>query len=268
MGAIKVADRIWLIGRGSWGGHEPLSAGESGNVYLVDCGGALAVIDSGVPDGVEDVIANIRSAGLDPGKVKLILATHFHGDHVAGLSALAEKTKARVVGSIALERALEGELEETRLWVERTWPDPSARPAVEGTADGEVVKCGATEFKVIETPGHTPTCATFAFEDGGRTFAFTGDCAIGDQPGAGEGLIGWMDGHWGADPWEIEESLVRLLALAPDMLLPGHGLPIEGRASVMRSLARCVWRARTLTSIPALGSMMPLRRRRGAGPRP
>ncbi len=261
MGAIKVSDSIWLIGRGNWGGHEPLSGGQSGNVYLVDCRGALAVVDSGVTDGIDDVLANIRSAGFEPDAVKVILATHFHGDHIAGLRVLAKKTVARVVGSAALESAVKGELDATNTWIERTWPDASTRPSVESVEDGQGVKCGALEFTLIETPGHTPTCATFAFEDEGRTLAFTGDCAIGDQPGLGEGLVGWIDGHWGADPWKFEESLVKLLVLGPEMFLPGHGLPVEGREAVMRSLARCVWRVRCLTSIPGLGSMMPVAHR-------
>jgi hydroxyacylglutathione hydrolase len=66
-------------------------------------------------------------------KIVYVIGTHAHGDHTGGISALKKKTGARVV-------------------MHTSSPD-SADIRV---ADGDTLKLGSLELKVIYTPGHTP----------------------------------------------------------------------------------------------------------------
>jgi glyoxylase-like metal-dependent hydrolase (beta-lactamase superfamily II) len=59
-------------------------------VTFLDTGRDLVVFDSGngvTPAGatIGRMIANMRSAGIDPAKVTRVVMSHFHGDHVNGL---------------------------------------------------------------------------------------------------------------------------------------------------------------------------------------
>ncbi len=69
------------------------------------------------------------------GRLDLILLTHHHGDHVAGVDALRERYGAKVVGAAADQHRL------PKL-------DVVVRP-------GETVQVGTDQASVIDTPGHT-----------------------------------------------------------------------------------------------------------------
>ena len=66
-----------------------LGSGSKGNCTYVESGGAALLIDGGF-SGVE-VARRLASVGLDMGKVRAILVTHEHGDHVSGVGVLSRK---------------------------------------------------------------------------------------------------------------------------------------------------------------------------------
>jgi hypothetical protein len=70
--AIKVVERIWLVGNGGWGGSRKLSKSGDGNVYLVDGGSELALIDTGVGPEAGDILDNIKAAGFSSEKLTKI----------------------------------------------------------------------------------------------------------------------------------------------------------------------------------------------------
>jgi len=251
----RVAEGIGWVGCGSWGGRtEVLSVEGSGNVYLVGAGGDWALIDAGTPDGVPAVLENARALGAWPERIARIVLTHSHGDHAGGAGALQEATGARVCCSELTAAALRG--------------DESARKrlcfhadlrlqADEILRDGDEIRLGPWRLGVMLTPGHIPDALTLLGEVAGRRVAFTGDTAIGDQGGA-RGVVGWLDGHWHSNPKHLLASIRRIASFRAHLLLPGHGLPIEGEEAVAASLHHCVERLERLLAIPDLGSMMPL----------
>jgi glyoxylase-like metal-dependent hydrolase (beta-lactamase superfamily II) len=85
--------------------------------------------------------------------------------------------------------------------------------------DGEVVRGGGVELRVIHTPGHTPD--HLAFEDAASGILFTGDAVLG----RGTSVIDPPDG----DLTAYLGSLERMETLAPTVLCPGHG-PVVWRA--------------------------------------
>ena len=59
---MKLSDRVYLIGGMAYG----YSAQGDCNMYLIDGGSELALIDAGGGDGITRVLSNIRNMGLDP----------------------------------------------------------------------------------------------------------------------------------------------------------------------------------------------------------
>jgi len=103
--------------------------------------GTVALCD---PGEAAPIIAALEAAG---GRCDLILLTHHHGDHVAGVAEVQARFGSRVVGAAADAHRL------PKL-------DIALRP-------GEAVAVGATKGVVIDTPGHTVGHIAFHFPEGG-----------------------------------------------------------------------------------------------------
>ncbi len=110
--------------------------------------GATAAIDA--PDG-EAVVAAARGKGWT---ITDLLITHHHADHTQGIPAVrAAFPGVRVVGPAKEAEKIKG-LDAT-------------------VVEGDFVKVGSLEAKVIETPGHTAGHIVFHFDD--DEVAFCGD---------------------------------------------------------------------------------------------
>lgn len=174
------------------------------------------VIDPG--DEVDRILAAIAKHGL---KVKAILNTHAHIDHVGGLRKMQAATGAPVLmhpEDLELYRHLD---------VQASWIGmrPPEMVNVDGfLKDGDSVRWGRYEGRVIHTAGHTPgsVCiyvptvpATVKDAQPGRLFA-------GDTLFAGS--IGRTD-LWGGSFEEIMRSLQTKVMALPDetLVYPGHG---------------------------------------------
>jgi phosphoribosyl 1,2-cyclic phosphodiesterase len=66
-----------------------LASGSSGNSYYVQCGEGAILIDAGLSG--RRIVENIVAAGGDPARVRGIIVTHDHHDHVAGAGVLQRK---------------------------------------------------------------------------------------------------------------------------------------------------------------------------------
>lgn len=94
-----------------------------------EASGARAIVDPADADPCIQAILD------DGGRLDLILLTHHHDDHIAGVAAVRERFGAKVVGAAADRHRL-----------------PKLDQAV---AEGDVVQLGECTLDVIETPGHT-----------------------------------------------------------------------------------------------------------------
>ncbi len=258
---MQVTEHIHLVGRGRWGGHEPLSGEGDCNVYLIAGGSELALVDVGVGPNFPSVWRNVKALGFDPKSITKVLLTHTHWDHAGALPGLRKLSKARVYAHPYGARAV-------RDLHPHLGAGPAARklgPArarklfrIDRTvSEGDRVRVGELTLQVLELPGHTPDCVGWLLTVGGKRVLVSGDAAIGDQ-GKVKGCIGWLDVHWGSDLSAFSRTLARLCRRKFDVLLPGHGLPIVGRAKVARSLRHCRERLENFRRFPQLGSMTPL----------
>ena len=105
------------------------------------------VIDPG--DNIAQILAVLKRHSLN---VKAIVITHAHIDHIGGAAKLKAATGAPVYMN-ANDQELYDHIDTQAQWLgvappEKTGIDVNAR-------EGEVVKLGPAEFRVLETPGHT-----------------------------------------------------------------------------------------------------------------
>ena len=155
-------------------------------VLLHDPGsGRTAAIDAPEAAPVE---AALKAAGW---KLTDILVTHHHGDHTGGIAELKARHRCRVV-------APDGEA--------------GAIPEVDETVrEGDTVRVGALEGRVIETPGHTSAPATLYFP--ADKLVFAGDTLF--SIGCGRVIEGSMEQMW--------QSMLKLRALPDDTMVHcGH----------------------------------------------
>jgi len=117
------------------------------SIFGDEASGEAVVIDPG--DEIGRITAILEKHHL---RVKAIIITHAHIDHIGGAQKLKAATGAPVYMN-ANDQELYDHIDMQAHWLgmappEKTGIDVNAR-------EGEVVKLGPAEFRVLETPGHT-----------------------------------------------------------------------------------------------------------------
>lgn len=179
------------------------------NCYAYVSAGEALVVDAGA--------AGARvAAALAGEKVVCVAATHGHGDHVGGVTALVSATGAPFALAAAdaemAEHAGDPSYSGSGIAYDDDAPVPSRL-----LAEGDVLAVGTARFRVMETPGHTPGGICLVGEGTAEGIAFVGDTLF-------PGSCGRTD-LAGGDPDAMRRSLVRMgREIAPQtVLLCGHG---------------------------------------------
>jgi hydroxyacylglutathione hydrolase len=164
----------------------------STNCYVVGCEETkeAAVIDPGLESEAEAelILDYIKQNGF---RIKYIINTHGHPDHISGNAAMKEATGAPI---LIHEKA-----------DDRVEADRKLR-------DGDVISVGNFKLTVLHTPGHTP-CGICLLGD---NVVFTGDSLFA-------GSIGRTDFPGGSFQQLIKSIKTKLLPLPDNFkVYPGH----------------------------------------------
>jgi metallo-beta-lactamase class B len=117
----------------------------------------LVVIDGDLTEAAPQIEGNIRALGFRPEDIKLILNSHTHFDHAAGIAPLQRFSGAHVAASPPSAEVLRrGSLSEDDPQHDILPPPMQAVPKVDVIADGQTVRVGPLALTAHFTPGHTP----------------------------------------------------------------------------------------------------------------
>ena len=146
---FKIADNLYYVGT------------EGISVFLITTPKGHIVIDGAMPGSDKTIEASIKALGFKVSDVKILLNTHAHFDHAAGLAGLKRDTGAQMIASFADRKALEtgtypGFEEIKALDFEPVKVDRVIK-------DGETVSLGGMALTAHLTPGHTAGCTTWTF---------------------------------------------------------------------------------------------------------
>ncbi len=177
------------------------------NCYVIYLREEAAVVDPGWPQGIESVVRFLDDTGL---KLKFVVATHGHFDHILGVPKLKELMSFKFL-THAADVPLIMEAHE----IARKFFNVSVSEVPEPddyVVEGSELSLAGTKLKVLETPGHTMGSITLV----GEGIAFTGDTLFKES-------IGRTDlPH--SSPKAMIESLRKLANLPKNTIVyPGHG---------------------------------------------
>jgi glyoxylase-like metal-dependent hydrolase (beta-lactamase superfamily II) len=220
---MKLTHDVHVVGGGRFGFG--ISGALDCHVYLINGGGELALIDPGLglPGDFDLVLDNIRMDGLDPTRIRKLILTHYHCDHVGAAAEARNRLNAEVISSrLAAPTIRAGDEQAVALDVARAagfyppadylLPPCSVDREV---GEGDTITVGDLTLRVWETPGHCDGHLSFTMTGSDRTYLIGADLVFWG------GRILLQNIHdCRIDAYAT--SVLKISALDFDALLPGH----------------------------------------------
>lgn len=202
--------------------HSYVLLSESGAALLIDFGYDL---NTGTPPVSEraarrPLLASLDALRRDHGvdRVEVVVPTHYHDDHVAGINLLRDVEGTEVWAPANVAPVLE---RPTRYDVPCLWFEPVR---VDRTlALGETVRWREYELTVHPLPGHTLFAAAISFEVDGKRVLARGDQEATE--GARDVANYYYRNRFRLDDYVASAELYR--RLRPDVIVSGHWFPRE-----------------------------------------
>jgi glyoxylase-like metal-dependent hydrolase (beta-lactamase superfamily II) len=221
MGVKLVIDRVHLVPMGM------------ANAFLIESDDGLTLIDAGFPRKEAAVLGAIRALDRSPDRLKHLIFTHGHPDHIGSAAAIVRETGARTYmhpldipiaetgGPFRPMRPAPGLLGQVLC---RLFFHPGER--LEPVAIDQPLTAGETlpiagGIEVIHTPGHCAGQVALLWHPGRMLFA--GDVATN--------IMGLGDPVGFENLEEGRASQCKLASLSFDAAGFGHGKPIPRDAS-------------------------------------
>lgn len=185
--------------------------------YLITTRDGAILIDGTLAPNVPAIERNIARVGVRLRDVKILLNSHAHFDHAAGLARLQRDTGARLAVMDADARAIAtGRPPSVVSYGLITFPRARVDRVLH---DRDTVTLGGVTLTALRTPGHTAGCTTWTMTvvQAGRPLRVMFPCSL---TVAGNQLI--ANPGYPAIVSDFRYSFGRLAGMKADVLLPAH----------------------------------------------
>ena len=208
-----------------------------GDVYGIRTPEGVILVDCGIPQAGPAMIRESLAYWEIPEPVTHVIITHAHYDHCGGAKEFQD-AGAKIVVSRADafycenggNRNLETPFNDDHIY-------PAFRPDIIAEPDCDLTLNGL-DFRLIAIPGHTPGSMAVQLTADRKTLLFTGDALQPDGRQLCDVTLGWQ-GDPGFSRTDIVNSMMKLMKLETDMILPGHGkVCLRGGTKMLRHAAR------------------------------
>ncbi|MCX7983173.1 MAG: MBL fold metallo-hydrolase [Syntrophales bacterium] len=191
-------------------GGPGISHADDAACYVVESDGDLIMIDCGAGGRTSLIVRNIEGLGLDPHKLKWIVLTHCHIDHVGGAGELRERFGASIaIHALDAPPIEQGDASKTAAaWYGRRFLPLEVDWKFTGSE--EKLSWGKDVLYILHTPGHTPGSIVCYLDREEKRICF------------GQDIHGPFLSSFGSDVKAWRESMHRLLSLNIDILCEGH----------------------------------------------
>jgi glyoxylase-like metal-dependent hydrolase (beta-lactamase superfamily II) len=202
----------------------------SNNILLFD-GDEATLIDSGYVGHADQTVELVKSA-LAGRRLKKLVNTHSHSDHIGGNAALQRAFGCEILIPAGIEEHIANWDEQALLLStaaqrgDRFRHDGVVRP-------GETLRMGGVDWRAHAAPGHDMDALVFHCAE--ARILISGDALWEDGFGI---VFGELLGQPGALR-ATRETLDMIAGLAVDTVIPGHGKPFaDVRAALDRAYRR------------------------------
>lgn len=214
-----------------------------GNTFMVTTSEGNVIIDTSLPFNARRHQKLLKAESSAP--IKYIILTHGHGDHAggvpvwkeAGTQIVAQKEhvefmnyQTRLAGFFATRNAAQFALPIPNVIAWAGNYGAKIEPTILFDQKHEFT-LGGVKFEIFHTPGETPDHLTVWMPQ--YKAAFIGDNYYESFPNIY--TLRGTKPRWALD---YIESINKVLALKPEILLPSHGLPIKGNAEITSALTK------------------------------
>ncbi|NLT94779.1 MAG: MBL fold metallo-hydrolase [Clostridia bacterium] len=179
------------------------------NCYIAYCPETKegVVIDPGAEG--DRIVNTVDDLGV---KVKYIINTHGHHDHIKANKKVKEATGAQILIHSGDAPMLTDANKNLSCFTGETTQEPAADKELK---DGDVITFGNVSLKVLHTPGHTPGCISLLCDT--EKICFTGDTLF-------NGSVGRTDLPGGNYKTLMNSLKEKLINLSNEVrIYPGHG---------------------------------------------
>ncbi len=177
------------------------------------------LVDTGYGSDFDDTVRLLRDSGVEPERLRLVVNTHYHCDHVGGNHGL-QRDFGRRIAAHRWDAALVARRHPELACAE--WLDQPIAPyrVDRPLDDGDEIDCGEVTLRVLHLPGHTQ--GQIALYDPESRTLIGGDALMRHD-------VGWLNRFREGQCclYQALDSNERLAELRIDRVYPGHGPPID-----------------------------------------
>ena len=188
-------------------GGDTLSHSYDCAVYMINAGD-LVLVDSGAGLSFDVLVNNIQSLDFNPHKLKAVIATHAHIDHIGALQQFKETYDVQIIAHEMDTASIEEGVNTGAEVYGVTYRPCLVNRVIKGPESR--LKFAKYELTVIHIPGHTPGSIAVYVDIEGKRVVF------------GQDIHGPYISEWGADREKARSSLQKMIELKADILCEGH----------------------------------------------